>query len=281
MAGTSTGTGSPGTRSVDLTSVAGLPLTLQGGVARPGVGVLVEEDRLRRLAELAGVTAEPVGRRGRRVEYQMLNGVRRAEDGHLDGLDLRYELTAMRGRPIGWESAKTAGHVHVRPPGVSLGYPEIVEVLHGEAGFLVQDLLAGAAGPRCTRAWLVRARPGDWVVLPPDLAHVTIDLGPGPLVFSDVIDRRASGVYDGVAQARGFAWYRGVDGRWRPNPRYEHPPALEETDAEAWSGAAGGRLYDAFRDDPASLAWLSDPSRFAKTRPDLWARIEEVVTLAG
>ncbi len=63
----------------------------------------------------------------------------------------------------------------------------------------IQDLADGPDGPQSRRAWLVRAGPGDWVVLPPDLAHVTIDLGAGPLVFSDVIDRRARGIYAGVA----------------------------------------------------------------------------------
>ncbi|MEA2026826.1 MAG: glucose-6-phosphate isomerase family protein, partial [Chloroflexota bacterium] len=210
----------PIARTADLSTRAGLPLTLHGGHIDVGSGVLVEEDRLRHLSELGSVAAEPIGRRGRRVEYRMLNGVRREEDAKLDGHALRYELTAMIGRPIGWEAAKTAGHVHVRPPGAELGYPEVVEVLHGEAGFLIQDLSVGPDGPRSTRAWLVRAHPGDWVVLPPMLAHVTIDLGVGPLVFSDVIDRRAAGIYSDVAASRGFSWYVGADGELRANDRY-------------------------------------------------------------
>ena len=118
-----------------------------------------------------------------------------------------------------------------------MGYPEVVEVVHGEAGFLIQDLAEGPEGPPSRRAWLVRARPGDWVVLPPDLAHVTIDLGAGPLVFSDVIDRRARGIYGGVAAARGFGWYVAADGTLRPNPRYAQraPPR----------GGRGGRLVGA------------------------------------
>lgn len=278
VAGTSIHITSPVARSADLTARTGLPLALRSGHISVGSGVLVEEDRVRRLAELGRVTAEPVGRRGRRIEYQMLNGVRQAADGHLEGLVLRYELTAMNGRPIGWEAAKTAGHVHVRPAGSAIGYPEVVEVLHGEAGFLVQDLGLGPSGHRTRRAWLVRARAGDWVVLPPELAHVTIDLGSGPLVFSDVIDRRATGVYSGVAGARGFAWYVGADGRLRANPRYDRPPALVEVSAGAWSGPARGRLYESFRDDPASLEWLSDPARFAEVAPALWERVAEVAT---
>lgn len=228
---------------------------------------------MRRRSEMRDVLAAGVGRQGRRVEYHMLNGVRRAADRQLGTLRLRYELTAMRGLPLGWEAAKTLGHVHVSPSRSSVGYPEVVEILHGEAGFLIQDLAFTTQGPRSRRAWLVRALPGDWVVLPPDLAHVTIDLASGPLVFSDVIDRRARGIYTGVAQARGFAWYVAADGELRPNPRYVDTPPIEEVSAGDWSGQPRGVLYEVFREDPLGFTWLSDPARFAPVAPGLAARI--------
>jgi len=265
------------TRSEDLSTLAGLPLTLRDGLIEVGPDVVVEEDFVRHLSELAGVVAEPISDRGQRVEYRMLNGVRRESDSHLADHTLRYELTAMTGRPIGWEAAKTAGHVHVRPPGGELGYAEVVEVLHGEAGFLIQDLAVGPSGPISTRAWLVRAHPGDWVVFPPELAHVTIDLGAGPLVFSDVIDRRAVGVYTDVAGSQGFGWYVGADGSLRTNERYATPPLLEECAAIDWSGPARISLYRSFRDDPSSFSWLSEPDRFPTAAPAVWGRVEELL----
>ncbi len=263
--------------SADLSRLAGLAVALRDGAIDLGPDVVVEEDFVRQLHELARVSADPIGPDGGRVEYRMLNGVRRAQDSQLAGNALRYELTAMFGRPIGWEAAKTAGHVHVRPQGSTYGYPEIVEVLHGEAGFLIADLSVGPEGPRSSRAWLVRAHPGDWVVLPPELAHVTIDLGAGPLVFSDVIDRAAAGIYSDVADAHGFVWYVGASGELRANERYSSTPTLEEVEAVDWCGPAGGPLYEAFRADPAGLSWLSDPDRFAAVAPDVWARVEGVL----
>jgi hypothetical protein len=126
-------------------------------------------------------------------------------------------------------------------------------------------------------AWLVRARPGDWVILPPELAHTTIDLGAGPLVFSDVIDRRAAGIYADVAKAAGFAWQVGRDGRLTRNPHYAHVPRLIEIDAAGWSGAPGGTLYRAFREDPGAFAWLSDPAMFPVIAPALWERVRDAV----
>lgn len=266
---------SPIALDADLTDRAGLPLALSTGRIVPDPGLFVEEDLVRRLADMRDVLADGVGRKGRRIAYRMLNDVRVSADAHLADLPLRYELTAMTGRPVGWEAAKTLGHVHIAPPDSPVGYPEVVEVLHGEAGFLIQDLIQGPDGPRSRRAWLVRARVGDWVVLPPDLAHVTIDLGSGPLVFSDVIDRSARGVYAGVAAARGFAWYVGADGTLRPNPRYARPPHLEEVSAVEWSGPAPAPLYRAFRDEPWRFDWLSEPERFEQVAPGLVSRIAD------
>jgi glucose-6-phosphate isomerase len=256
----------------DLTARAGLPLTLRDGLLQAGQDVLIEEDLERRLADMRDVLGDDVPVADR-IEYRMLNGVRRTEDAGIVDLPLRYELTAMTGQPLGWEAAKTLGHVHVRPPGSSIGYPEVVEVLHGEAGFLIQDLSVGPRGPKSRCAWLVRVRVGEWVVLPPDLAHVTIDLGAGPLVFSDVIDRRARGLYGAVAAARGFGWYVAANGELRPNPAYAEPPVLEEVAALDWSGPAPGPLYRHFRDDPSRFDWLSDPARFEGVVPVLADRI--------
>jgi glucose-6-phosphate isomerase len=264
-------------RSADLTSVAGIPLTLAEGDIRLGSDLLVEEELVRRLHELARVAAEPIAQDGERVEYRMLNGVRRRTDTQLEGLPLRYELTAMLGHPIGREAAKTAGHVHVRPAGSTLGYAEVVEVLHGAAGFLIQDLTIDGRGPSSSRAWLIRARPGDRVVFPPELAHVTIDLGVGPLVFSDIIDRRARGIYAEVADARGFSWYVGADGELRANDRYASVPDLEVCDAVEWSGAVDRPLYREFSADPQTFAWLSDPGRFPDAAPQVWERVTGVL----
>lgn len=272
---------SPIAATADLSSRAGIALSLRSGVAKLGPDLLVEEVRTRRLAELASVVAEPIGRRGRRVEYRMLNGVREADATRLHGLPLRYELTTMGGRPIGSEAAKTFGHVHIRPAGAGFGYPEVVEVVHGEAGFLIQDLRGSPDGPKSTAAWLVRARPGDWVILPPELAHVTIDLGAGPLVFSDIIDRRAIGIYSGVAMAAGFAWHVGSDGRLWRNPHYVEVPRLIEVDAVEWSGPAVGTLYRMFRQDPDAFAWLSDPAMFPSVAPTLWQRVRDAIGAAG
>jgi hypothetical protein len=110
---------------------------------------------------------------------------------------------------------------------------------------------------------------------------VTIDLGAGPLVFSDVIDRRAAGIYSSVAGAGGFAWYVGRGGRLWRNPSYVEVPRLIEVDAVEWSGPAAGTLYRTFRQDPDSFAWLSDPTTFPSVAPALWQRVRDAIGAPG
>ena len=252
----------PVARSADLTSWTGLPLALRAGRARLGPDLLVEEDRVRRLSELARVTAEPSGRSGRRIEYRMLNGVRQPADTHLDGLrpPLRADRDGAGARSAG-RRPRPLGHVHVRPPGLRhrlsrgrRGPPRRGRFPDPGPGRRPRtDRAAGTPGS-CARA------PGDWVVLPPELAHVTIDLGAGPLVFSDVIDRRATRHLRRRRRCpRASAGTSRRTGGCAPTRATSTRRGSRRSRAEDWSGPRHGRLYEVFRDDPARLSWLSEP----------------------
>ena len=259
-----------------FTVPAGLPVGIARRRPAVGEGVRVEEWASRRLGELARVTVEPVSRASRRVQYWMLNGVALTDD--LARIDprLRFELTYMADRPIGWERPKTAGHNHGRPASGSIGFAEVCEILEGTAGFLVQDL---QPGPAATFAALVTVRPGERIILPPFLQHLTIDLAGDPLVFSDVISRRITGDYEGLAAAHGGAYLVGPRGEARPNPAYRSLPPLERLTAEGWAGEAARHpvpLYQQLLADPAALAWLDEPDTFPDRFSELWARLRPV-----
>lgn len=255
---------------IDLTERAGLPLFLEQGELVLGPDLVVEESGVRRLRELRDVAADRAAATGDRVQYWMYNGVaRRADLPGVAGRPVRYELTALADRPIGRERPKSAGHVHS-----GIGFPEICEVLAGTAGFLVQDL---RPGPGATYAALVTVEPGEWIVLPPFLHHATISLDGAPLVFGNLIARRSTADYAGVAAARGFAWLVDTDGIARPNPTYREVPPLERIDAVDWSGPSGDPLYRAFASDPASFDWLSGPDEFPTRAPALSDRLSRVL----
>ena len=52
--------------------------------------------------------------------------------------DLRYDITILAPVMLGKEFNKTVGHDHPIVPGTDITYPELYEVLKGEAIFLLQ-----------------------------------------------------------------------------------------------------------------------------------------------
>ncbi|MDI7274339.1 MAG: glucose-6-phosphate isomerase family protein [Anaerolineae bacterium] len=262
---------------LDLTGLSGFPLFLDGdGAPVYGPDVVVEERRARMLDDLAPVALEPASCHGSRaVAYYMDNGVyRRADAVRLAGLALRFEVTLIPARRLGREYVKTLGHVHSVDPQSGMTWPEICEVVVGTAHFLLQTL--DPDGPSAGRAWLVEAKAGQKVILPPDLDHLTINPGPGPLLFTDVIALGVTADYERFRAARGAAYLEveGAEGGTLvPNPAYRSVPPLERLLPREYPDLAlseGEPLYTAFvRTRGEKWAFLTDPRRFWGSFPDL------------
>jgi oxalate decarboxylase/phosphoglucose isomerase-like protein (cupin superfamily) len=74
---------------------------------------------------------------------------------------------------MGLEFVKTYGHYHPRVnPKLRYTYPEIYEVLDGDAHYLLQRALNDESVDDVT---LVKATRGDKVIVPPNYGHVTIN----------------------------------------------------------------------------------------------------------
>ena len=249
-----------------------------------GPGIRVDERAVRLLGAMRHVTATPVSPGSRRLQYWMLNSmVCEADAGRVDRR-LCYDFTFMPDRPIGWERPKTLGHSHARPGPGRLGFAEVIEVLDGTVGFIVQDL---RTGPRSTFTAVVTGRPGDRIILPPFLLHASINLAGDPVVFSDVIDRRIvegqlPSDYSGVAGAHGMAHFIDLDGKARANPHYKEVPPLQRFTATEWSGPSPERpLYQDYVEDPGQFDWIIDPDLVPRRFPALWARVKEAAQRQG
>ncbi len=266
---------------LDLTTIAGLPLGLDdAGQMVFGPDVVVDESKARLVDELVPVAMEPEACRGNReVAYYMANGVyRRGDAGRLADLPFRYELTLIPERRIGREYVKTFGHIHTPEPQSGLAWCEVCEVLVGTAHFIYQTL--DPSEPGATLAYYVEARAGEKILVPPDLDHATINPGPGPLVFSDVVALGIGGNYDRFRATRGAAYYEVVDGgqpRFVANPAYRRVPPLRQVavrDYPALDLTRDEPLYTAFlRGRAEKWGFLADPRLFASSFRDLAAEI--------
>ncbi len=177
---------------------------------------------------------------------------------------LRYDITLIPPGTLGKEFVKTLGHDHPPVPGTDLTYPELYEVLEGEAHYLLQR---GADAGKVEHAVLVRAKAGDRVLVPPGYGHVTINPSRKVLRMANLVADGFQSLYEPYRKAGGAAYFETADGKFAPNPKSGSPPPLREAKA-AREVARGEEIYGWFRKDPDALAFLTKPQEFG----DLWKR---------
>ncbi len=238
------------------------------GTPRLGASVHAGTRGVRRVGDLADVTAVPVPSSDRRVQYWTFGQLEDVRDrDRFARLPVTYDLTFLAARPIGWERSKTHGHVHLGPD--EQGFAELYEVLEGRAGFLVQDL---ESGPAARFAVVIEAEAGDTVVIPPRLHHAAVNLGSSTLVLGDLVARAARDDYGRIKDARGMSHYLATDGSARANPAYASVPHLERVRAAEWSDAPRGPLYGRLVAEPEQFDWLSETELFPDRFPRLWRK---------
>ncbi|MEM3400057.1 MAG: glucose-6-phosphate isomerase family protein [Candidatus Micrarchaeia archaeon] len=136
-------------------------------------------------------------------------------------LGLRYDVTIIPPEKMGCELVKTAGHYH---PLARNGktYPEIYEVLEGDAHYLLQKKEEG----RIVEVLLIKAEKGDRVIIPPNYGHVTINPSENVLVMANIVCRDFSSIYREYEEKHGAVYYELVGGRFVKNDNYEEDVEL-------------------------------------------------------
>ena len=143
----------------------------------------------------------------------------------IQALGLRYDVTIIPPLKLGLEFVKTAGHYHPFVPGSNLTYPEIYEVLEGEAHYLLQKREeVECGGEAITDVILIPAHRGDKVIIPPNYGHVTINPANTTLKMANWVARSFSSIYDPYKERGGAAYFELTSGKLVRNERYETVP---------------------------------------------------------
>jgi len=131
--------------------------------------------------------------------------------------NLRYDITLIPPRLLGEEFVKTKGHYHIGE------YGELYIVLAGEAIFLMQKKKNGEVED----VYYVRAKKGDYVLIPPNFGHVTINPSPKMLKLANWISKECQSNYKSIERKRGFCYYYIICG-WIKNKNYKRNPKLKQ-----------------------------------------------------
>ena len=261
---------------MDLKELSGLPIGLDThGYLQSNPELCIDETRTRVLDELTEVYLDKAACRGEDAAYWMFNGVYVKSDSlRLSHSAIRYELTLFPDKFIGREYIKSHGHLHKLEPHSGIDYPEICEVLVGTAHFFFQTL--DPHGPSSSEAFYVEVKAGEKIIIPPGYDHLTINPGPGPLLFSDVVALTCGGIYQRFKDAGGAAYLeveQAGQPQFIPNPKYIALPALRKASPKEFPQlnlCQGKSLYAAFLENAGeNWPFLWKPELFKGLFPDL------------
>ena len=166
---------------------------------------------------------------------------------------LRYDITIIPPLMLGSEHNKTMGHYHsIAKRGLS--YPEVYEVLHGSATYLLQK--KGRRGA-IDDAVLIDAKAGDKILMPPNYGHVTVNRSRSTLFMANIVSDRCVSDYSDYMRLKGGAYYLTSKGLVK-NPNYKRVPRLRKQKPSA-PLPKKLTLYELLKNNSRSLKFLEDP----------------------
>ncbi len=172
---------------------------------------------------------------------------------------LRYDITVIPPRMLGSEFVKTAGHYHPIVPGTGTTYPEIYEVLSGEAHYIMQkpenDMIKDVI--------LIKAAQGDKVIIPPGYGHLTINASNKVLKMANWVARDFESIYLPVKEKGGGAYFILQDGIVK-NKNYAVVPGIRVCEPNNFKGSGlqkGKEMYGLVR-CLAKLEFLTRPMEY-------------------
>jgi glucose-6-phosphate isomerase len=175
---------------------------------------------------------------------------------------IRYDVTRMLSFDLCGERNKTLGHVHPRSP-KGTPWPEVYEVLSGEAHFLLQRVSQLGVQD----AVLLSAKKGDCLLIPPGYGHITINAGRRELLLGNLVSCDFDADYSIFLRMHGGCYYEMKDGRLVKNRNYGGDFELRQLRAVDFSSAYGAYapfkkgLFAAMK-KPENIAFLSKPETF-------------------
>jgi glucose-6-phosphate isomerase len=133
--------------------------------------------------------------------------------------NLRFDITIFPPKMLGKEYVKTKGHFHVG------NFGELYQVLEGEGIFLLQK-----GKEKVKEVYFVRARKGDFVKIPPEFGHITINPSKKILIVGNWVANKMKSDYESLEKLKGACYYFTKEG-WMKNKNYQIVPNLTEKKA--------------------------------------------------
>ena len=169
--------------------------------------------------------------------------------------NLRYDITILPAFKVGDEFNKTLGHFHPKVPKTTTWFPEIYQVLSGNAHYLLQN----------EKEFLVYdARPGDKCVMLPGFGHVTVNPSEKEtLVMANWVYPNFKSDYKPVVKKHGMEWFE-TDQGFEENKKYKTHAEMEIISPKRFPelGITEKPMYIEAMKNPKKFQWLVKPQEY-------------------
>lgn len=208
------------------------------------------ESSTRSVSQLSDVLMDPRKAGPDGIVYYMYRDVYTHEN-------LRYDVTVVPSRMFGEEFVKTYGHYHPKATD-SLSYPEVYQILNGEAVFIMQTPHRDDS----MDCIITKCKKGDIVFVPPNYGHVMVNSSPtSTLVSSNVVSSSFSSLYGEYKENHGAAYYYTKDGLTQNlNCIIRKTENLSPRELLTRNRLMLSDLLEELVNRPEKLAFLEDPS---------------------
>lgn len=192
--------------------------------------------------------------------------------------DFRYDITVILPGEINGECKKTSGHYHGSISKQAFTYPEVYQVLEGVTAFVLQKVKDFEKPDQDSivedlKVAIVKA--GESIIIPPFYGHCSINIGNGPLLFSNLAVVSCPLYYEPIQSRHGLSIYiLKYEGHraYMHNPAYTNNLNLVEVfpiENKDLGISFGKSIYTEFVKDPDQFAFLLNPEPYISDIMDM------------
>ncbi len=259
---------------LELTN-SGLPLYIDEENHVMALSALLKYDGFGRKAveKMQGLLANEENLPLDEMFYDVYRGIAFPKDEELLNKDnYRYDITIIMPGQINGECKKTSGHYHGWNPQKTNTYAEVYEVIKGTALYILQKSdNFDAENPADVRVYdliFATVHEGETILIPPNYGHCSVNIGEGPLVFSNLAYVPCPVHYGPVKHFHGMSFYvmkKDNEIRLEANGRYVDVPAPKFATVKENPGLGikfGVPVYESYMKNPEAFKFLGDPDPY-------------------
>lgn len=192
----------------------------------------------------------------------------------LEKYDIMGDITVFEAGKVDDEFVKTVGHYHGHTAGKDLSFPEVYQNISGQVEYLLQT---EPDKDGFVDVLYVVTEPGDKVVMPPNVGHISLNAGDEIAVECDLQkrDNPDDSEYALYKECVGGALYRTVNGL-EENPHYKIKSLriVRSLEKPEWGLTKDKPLYTSFVENPEKFEWLTKPQNYNFDLDELFEDIE-------